>query len=39
VEIPKDISKEEEELINKPKEVREQKSKSGGIGGIFCSKK
>jgi molecular chaperone DnaJ len=40
VEIPKDVSKEEEELIKKLKEVREKsKTGSGGIGGIFGGKK
>lgn len=33
VDIPKDLSKEEEELIKKLKEVREKKEKKGGIFG------
>ena len=40
VEIPKDLSKEEEELITKLRDLQQQKKeKKGGGGGIFGGKK
>jgi len=39
VEIPKDLSKEEEELINKLRELQQQKKEKKGGGGIFGGKK